>query len=81
MYGRAPSWQPNAVPPAPCDTCNKFNLCKREALACPAFSEYVIAGEPSIASDVPRREIYLRIYSGENDQQDAALDAAHKRTR
>jgi hypothetical protein len=40
-------------------------MCKREALACPAFSEYVNEGEPSRASNVPRKEIYLRIFSGE----------------
>jgi hypothetical protein len=67
MYGRAPSWHPHAVPPAPCDTCNKFDVCKRESLACPAFSEYVNEGEPDLASNVPSRAIYLQIFSGEDN--------------
>jgi hypothetical protein len=40
-------------------------MCKREALACAAFSEYVNQGEPDLASNVPRKEIYMRIFSGE----------------
>jgi hypothetical protein len=81
MNGRAPSWKPSAVPPAPCDTCPAYELCKREMLACPAYAEYVSGGEPGIASDVPRREIYMRIYNGQYDTADIALDAAHRRTR
>jgi hypothetical protein len=65
----------------PCQKCNNRALCASEQLACPAFAEFVIEGEPSIASTVPTKEIYARIYSGGNDARDDILDAQYRKVR
>jgi hypothetical protein len=78
---RNSNWHPLSVAGDPCERCSTRVLCEREQLACPAFSEYVIEGEPSIASTVPTKEIYMRIFGGVSDAQDRALDTIHRRTR
>lgn len=60
---RSDGWQ-KLIPEAPCDRCHKRELCKREELACPAFSEYVSDSDPTFASGVPVKRVYDRIFSG-----------------
>jgi hypothetical protein len=78
---RNSNWHPLSVEGDPCNRCNKRVLCEHEQLACPAFLEYVIDGEPSIASTVPTKEIYMRVFGGVSDAQDHALDVIHRRAR
>jgi hypothetical protein len=67
---RNTNWTSLVAAGDPCERCANRAQCEREQLACPAFSEYVIEGEPSIASTVPTKEIYARIFNGGNDVRD-----------
>ena len=60
---RSSNWVPLA-PPAPCDTCPQRALCSSQALACPAYVEYVREGEPRLASTTPDRKNYEMVFSG-----------------
>lgn len=61
---RSTNWHPMLAAPAPCDTCHQRALCAEEALACPAYVEYVRDGEPDIASTTPDRKNYEMVFSG-----------------
>jgi hypothetical protein len=67
------------APEAPCDKCHKAAMCARELMACRSYHEYVMDGEPHLANDTPTKEIYLQIFRGRDDDQDAMLDVTHRR--